>query len=272
MLDLESFQVYVGNLSPQVTDRRLFDYFKKHSDDVSNAHVIRDSSGMSWGYGFVKFEHDESAFKVVSRLNSAVTPAEPLDGNNLIVREAYRLTRSEINKGVDAKTGCTIFVGNLNLVMKDEDLRSAFTGFGIIASARVIQSKGFGFVTFMDHIAALAALSGMQNAEIFHQRIFCFWARQDQQEEAGTGKKEIGLDVDTSSHLIPQDVMHATTPENTVLDATERARLLRHALNGIELERDRGGPELPPSIRSRNQIFVESRIKQLFNSTISQEG
>lgn len=62
-----------------------------------------------------------------------------------------------------------IYVGNLAYAVTDEDLRAAFSAYGQVASARVVQdrdtgrSKGFGFVEMSNNgegEAAIAALNG----------------------------------------------------------------------------------------------------------------
>ena len=62
-----------------------------------------------------------------------------------------------------------IYVGNLSYEATDEDLETAFSPFGQVASARVMvdrysgRSRGFGFVDMPDDTeaqAAIAALNG----------------------------------------------------------------------------------------------------------------
>lgn len=58
----------------------------------------------------------------------------------------------------------TIYVGNLVYSATAADLRAMFSKFGYIVNTRVIKnvrtnrSKGYGFVTFKDHIDAKSAL------------------------------------------------------------------------------------------------------------------
>ncbi len=65
-----------------------------------------------------------------------------------------------------------MFVSNLSFHTDDETLRTLFTQFGNVSSAKVIkdretgQSRGFGFVE-MDVVAeAQAAMKGLNNKEI----------------------------------------------------------------------------------------------------------
>jgi RNA recognition motif-containing protein len=60
-----------------------------------------------------------------------------------------------------------LFVGGLSWDTDDHGLRAAFEKFGEVSEASVIsdretgRSRGFGFVTFVDDAAGLAAIEGM---------------------------------------------------------------------------------------------------------------
>ncbi|GAB3672055.1 RNA recognition motif domain-containing protein [Salinisphaera aquimarina] len=65
-----------------------------------------------------------------------------------------------------------IYVGNLSWNTGDDELLSAFEGFGEVSSAKVImdretgRSRGFGFVEMPDDSAAKAAIDGMNNKDL----------------------------------------------------------------------------------------------------------
>ena len=65
-----------------------------------------------------------------------------------------------------------LYVGNLSWSTTDEGLRHAFERFGQVTDARVItdretgRSRGFGFVTFEQNEHAIAAVTGMDGAQI----------------------------------------------------------------------------------------------------------
>ncbi|RCK78849.1 MAG: RNA-binding region RNP-1 [Candidatus Ozemobacter sibiricus] len=60
-----------------------------------------------------------------------------------------------------------VFVGNLPFAVNDEKLKTEFSKFGNVESARVVtdkhtnRSRGYGFVEFTDQAAAEAAIQGM---------------------------------------------------------------------------------------------------------------
>jgi len=267
-MNFNEFQVYVGNLSINSTDRSLSDYFISQGLEILHATVVLDLVGKSRGYGFVKFESSESAYKAVTAVSSRVKRAKEVDGNVPVVRETYQPTRAEIARGVDHPNGKTIFVGNLNPQAEEEQLRMAYSKFGYIVSCRTIPDRGFGFVTFSDHVGALAALSEMQDAEILHHRVYCCWARRDQQdeEEERVGRYTIGDadETDRGTHLFPT-LINEKKP--TVDDATEisRIELLKQARETLTVMEALSSSPKEPSVFERNEQYVLSRLRMDFS-------
>ncbi len=75
--------IYIGNLSPEVSDEDLNSLFSEHGN-VSSAKVIRDMfSQTSKGFGFVEMPGRVDAQKAVDTLNSY-----ELKGNKIVVNEA----------------------------------------------------------------------------------------------------------------------------------------------------------------------------------------
>ena len=75
--------IYVGNLSPEVTDEDLNGLFSEYGN-VSSAKVIRDNfSQESRGFGFVEMPGQADAKKALDTLNSY-----ELKGNKIVVNEA----------------------------------------------------------------------------------------------------------------------------------------------------------------------------------------
>lgn len=65
-----------------------------------------------------------------------------------------------------------IYVSNLSFNVQDEDLKSFFTPYGEVTSAKVIndkftgQSRGFGFVEMPDSAAAAKAIAELDNGTV----------------------------------------------------------------------------------------------------------
>lgn len=75
--------IYVSNLSFQVSDADLQELFSSYGT-VSSAKVINDhASGRSRGFGFVEMPDREEALKAMDELNNSV-----FDGKEISVNEA----------------------------------------------------------------------------------------------------------------------------------------------------------------------------------------
>ena len=63
--------IYISNLSYDVTDKDLNDIFSDYGT-VTSAKVIMDrETGRSWGFGFVEMASDEEARKAIAELDQA---------------------------------------------------------------------------------------------------------------------------------------------------------------------------------------------------------
>jgi RNA recognition motif-containing protein len=92
--------IYVGNLSFNVTEADLKDLFSQHGT-VQTASVIKDKySGESRGFGFVEMPEKEEALKAISALNG-----KDLKGRNLKVNEAQPRTDRPRTGGFGSGSG-----------------------------------------------------------------------------------------------------------------------------------------------------------------------
>jgi RNA recognition motif-containing protein len=81
--------IYVGNLSRNVTEAELREAFAAHGA-IQSVAVIKDKmTGESRGFGFVEMPNREEALKAIAALNG-----KDLKGRNLTVNEAKPRTDS----------------------------------------------------------------------------------------------------------------------------------------------------------------------------------
>jgi RNA recognition motif-containing protein len=81
--------LYVGNLSQNVTEEDLRNNFSE-AGAVKSVSVVKDKfSGVSRGFGFVEMETDEGAQEAIKRFNGG-----DLDGKTINVNEAKPKTES----------------------------------------------------------------------------------------------------------------------------------------------------------------------------------
>ncbi|RYD97110.1 MAG: RNA-binding protein [Sphingobacteriales bacterium] len=75
--------IYVSNLSFNVQDEDLREFFTPYGE-VTSAKIINDrESGRSRGFGFVEMSNDEAARKAIAELNDGV-----VEGRTIRVMEA----------------------------------------------------------------------------------------------------------------------------------------------------------------------------------------
>jgi len=92
--------IYVGNLSRDVTEVDLKDAFKAFGE-VQSASVIKDKfSGESRGFGFVEMPNKDEAEKAIAGLNG-----RELKGRNLTVNEARARTERPRSGGFGGGRG-----------------------------------------------------------------------------------------------------------------------------------------------------------------------
>ena len=75
--------IYVGNLSYQVSEEELKDEFKNFGDVKSTKIIIDRETGRSKGFGFVEMEQSEDGENAVNQLNG-----KDLKGRNIKVNES----------------------------------------------------------------------------------------------------------------------------------------------------------------------------------------
>jgi len=86
-----------------------------------------------------------------------------------------------------------IYVGNVSYRMTEDELRAAFEAYGVVESARIItdretgRSKGFAFVEMPEKDEALAAIEGLNGAEIAGREITVNEARPRTENGGGGG-------------------------------------------------------------------------------------
>ncbi|KAL5650566.1 hypothetical protein ACJX0J_041375, partial [Zea mays] len=147
------FNIFVGDLCPEVTDATLFAFFSGYST-CSDASVMWDQkTGRSRGFGFVSFRNQQDAQSEINDLNESGKENPNDDG-------------PENNPQFT-----TVYVGNLPHEATMNDVRLFFhsLGAGSIEEVRVTRDKGFGFVRYSTHEEAALAIQ-MGNGQLIGGR------------------------------------------------------------------------------------------------------
>ncbi|XP_022154627.1 oligouridylate-binding protein 1-like isoform X2 [Momordica charantia] len=193
------FNIFVGDLSPEVTDATLFACFSVYPS-CSDARVMWDQkTGRSRGYGFVAFRNEQDAQSAINDINGKWLGSRQIrcnwatkgansgdDKQSSDSRSVVELTTGTSEGGQEKSNEeapennpqyTTVYVGNLAPEVTSVDLHRYFhaLGAGTIEDVRVQRDKGFGFVRYSTHAEAALAIQ-MGNARVLCGKpIKCSW-------------------------------------------------------------------------------------------------
>ncbi|CAL0319206.1 unnamed protein product [Lupinus luteus] len=194
------FNVFVGDLSPEVTDATLYACFSVYHS-CSDARVMWDhKTGRSKGYGFVSFRDHQDAQSAINdmtgkwlgnrqiRCNWATKGAGGSSGEekNNENQNAVVLTNGSSDGGQDYNNEdapennpayTTVYVGNLPHDVTQAELHCQFhaLGAGVIEEVRVQRDKGFGFVRYSTHDEAALAIQIGNGSIVRGKSMKCSW-------------------------------------------------------------------------------------------------
>ncbi|XP_026438748.1 oligouridylate-binding protein 1-like [Papaver somniferum] len=193
------FNIFVGDLSPEVTDATLFACFSVYSS-CSDARVMWDQkTGRSRGFGFVSFRNEQEAQSAINDLTGKWLGSRQIrcnwatkgagvndDKQNFDAKSMAELSNGTSDDGQQTKNEdapennpqyTTVYVGNLAPEVTQLDLHRFFhaLGAGVLEEVRVQRDKGFGFVRYSTHEEAAMGIQ-MGNANMLYGKtIKCSW-------------------------------------------------------------------------------------------------
>lgn len=97
-----------------------------------------------------------------------------------------------------------IYISNLSFNVQDEDLKSFFTEYGEVSSAKVImdkatsRSRGFGFVEMSDEEASKKAIAALDGSTVDGRAIKVTEARQKEGRPSNAGNGDGGFNNSNS--------------------------------------------------------------------------
>ncbi|KAG9012251.1 hypothetical protein FRB90_006747 [Tulasnella sp. 427] len=177
--------LYVGNLSPRVTEYMLQEIFAV-AGPVSNVKIIPDRNYQHGGlnYGFVEYIDMRSAETALQTLNG-----RKIFDTEIRVNWAYQGTQTK----EDTAGHFHVFVGDLSPEVNDGILQKAFSAFPSLSDARVMwdmgsgKSRGYGFLSFRDKTDAEQAIATMNGEWLGSRAIRVNWANQKTQGARAPG-------------------------------------------------------------------------------------
>ncbi|XP_020098093.1 oligouridylate-binding protein 1B-like isoform X2 [Ananas comosus] len=195
------FNIFVGDLSPEVTDAMLFACFSVYPS-CSDARVMWDQkTGRSRGFGFVSFRSQQDAQSAINDLNGKWLGSRQIrcnwatkgatsgdDKQSSDSKSVVDLTSvsadGQDNINSDAPENnpqyTTVYVGNLSHEVTQLDLHRFFHSLnaGVIEEVRIQRDKGFGFVRYSSHAEAALAIQFGSGRPLGGKAIKCSWGNK----------------------------------------------------------------------------------------------
>ena len=171
-------KIFINNLPEKYTIAELNSLCKEYGN-VLNANIFSDRIGQK--FGIVEFTNENEAKDAMSKLNEKIIEKD--DKKNKLSVQIYQtqfehkqFLLNQSMKMKETKAKCNLYIKNIPLTAKEEDLEKVFSKYGEITSIRIqkdkienkdnkdkieLVSKGFGFISFDKPEEAKKALEEM---------------------------------------------------------------------------------------------------------------
>ncbi|KAI3846571.1 hypothetical protein MKX03_008253 [Papaver bracteatum] len=150
--------IFVGDLTSDVTDTVLHETFASRYASVKGAKVIIDANtGRLKGYRFVRFGDDSEMSRAMTEMNGVYCSSRGMRIGPTTPRKLAAYQQQQSSQGGypsnsasahdGDSTNTTIFVGGLDSIITDDDLKQT-SQYGEITTVKIPLGKGCGFVKF----------------------------------------------------------------------------------------------------------------------------
>ncbi|KAI9258792.1 hypothetical protein BDA99DRAFT_101452 [Phascolomyces articulosus] len=178
------YSLFVGDLSSEVDETLLLNIFRQHYPSCHSAKVMTDPiSGLSRGYGFVRFHDSNEQQAALADMNGVYCGNRPMrvslatpKNSNARYHQLALQAPALVQQPTDP-SNTTVFVGGLSSPVTEEELRRYFAPFGDIVYVKIPPNKGCGFVQYVSRPSAELAIEQMNGFQIGTSRIRLSWGR-----------------------------------------------------------------------------------------------
>ncbi|CAL9222858.1 unnamed protein product [Arabidopsis halleri] len=220
--------IYVGNLSPQLSEDLLLELFVQAGPVVS-VFIPKDKvTNLQQTFGFVQFRNEEDADYAIKVFNMIKLYGEPIR-----VKKA-----SQDKKSLDV--GANLFIGNLDPDVDEKMLYDTFSAFGMVSDHPKIMRdpdtgnpRGFGFISYDSFEASDAAIEAMSGQYLSNRQITVSYAykKDTKGERHGTQAERLLAATNPSSQRSRPHTLFASGP-STQINAPKVNGLPRPFANG----------------------------------------
>ncbi|KAG1143555.1 hypothetical protein G6F37_003421 [Rhizopus arrhizus] len=196
---IPEFSIFVGDLNNDVDEHYLLALFRtKYSSCHSVKIMTNSSTGLSRGYGFVRFSDQQEQQQAVIEMNGILCKNRPMrvsfatpKTNN---QERYIQLALQAPALVQQPTdpnNTTVFIGGLSSPVTEDELKQYFGSFGDIMNVKLPPGKGCGFVQYTTRISAETAIEKMNGFLIGTSRIRLSWGRSSNHQSDTMNSKQM---------------------------------------------------------------------------------
>ena len=190
--------VFIKNLDTAIDNKALHDTFAAFGNILS-CKVAQDEMGNSKGYGFVHYETGDSAVQAIKHVNGMLL-------NEKKVYVGHHVSRKDReSKFEEMKANFTnIYVKNIDSEATDDQFRDLFEKYGEVTSTTIARddsgkSKEFGFVNYVRHEAASAAVDALNDKEFHGKNLYVGRAQKKHEREEELRKQHEAARVEKAS-------------------------------------------------------------------------
>ncbi|KAK3335604.1 hypothetical protein B0T19DRAFT_406958 [Cercophora scortea] len=194
------YGAFVRNIMFEANEEHLYGLFEKFGG-ISHINVVKDSRGMSKGFGFVYFDNADSLKEACANTNGSFWHGRRITCIPKIAKEPGGRRAS---KG-PSEPSAQLFIGNIPYETADADLNAIFSGLMNLKDVRIAVDRatgwprGFAHADFADVQSATIAHDKLQNVQLGGRNLFVDYAAPKEERRhhrAGRGDRE---DLQTSN-------------------------------------------------------------------------
>jgi polyadenylate-binding protein len=178
--------VFIKNLDSSIGHKELYDHFSEFGSILS-CKVALNETGQSKGYGFVHFENEKAAQLAIEKVNNTKI------GNKEVYVGLF-IPGKQRTQAIE-QSWTNVYVKDLDPEIGDEEFRLLFEKFGPVNSPLIKRdektnaSTGFGFVNFVRHEDAKAAVEALNGRKLGTKNITCCRAMKRTERESKLKKE-----------------------------------------------------------------------------------
>ena len=208
--DNSEHSVFVGDLSPEVTDFALQEFFRQFYPSVKSARVVTDPvTGRPKGYGFVRFISEADRDKAMVEMSGQVVGSRPIrvslatpkrsgGGGGSSYQGAPPFHRAPMGlqfpgmvprPGMEIHAGPstanrTLYIGSIAPDTVEDDIRQVFAPFGEIVYVKIALAKACAFVQYRERECAERALVATNGQLIKGNAVRVSWGRHSEPHQS----------------------------------------------------------------------------------------